>query len=74
MLLRASRAFLSGELTGALLEPNVRVSRRSVSLPQETLNPENQFKHSRDIYFENPRSKKKGMKGGAEVLLSRPGA
>lgn len=58
VLLCASRAFLSRELTGALLEPNIHVSHRSVSFPYETLNPENQLKHTGDIYFENPRSKK----------------
>lgn len=57
-LLCANRAFLSRELTGVLLEPNIRLSHRSISLPQETLNPENQLKQATDIYFENPRIKK----------------
>ena len=42
----ASQEFLCRELTGVPLKPNICASHSSVSLLPETLNPENQLKHT----------------------------
>lgn len=54
----ASQAFLCRELTGALLEPNICASHSSVSLLHETLNPENQLKHTLAFILKIPTAKK----------------
>lgn len=56
----ASQAFLCRELTGALLEPNICASHSSVSFPPETLNPENQLKHTQAFILKIPTAKLKG--------------
>lgn len=57
----ASQAFLCRELTGAFLEPNICASHSSVSLLLETLNPENQFKHTPAFILKIPSAKTQGV-------------
>lgn len=57
----ASQAFLCWELTGALLEPNICASHSSVSLLHETLNPENQLKHTQAFILKIPTAKTQGV-------------
>lgn len=57
----ASQAFLCRELTGAPLEPNICASHSSVSLLTETLNPENQLKHTKAFILKIPIAKTQGV-------------
>ncbi len=57
----ASQAFLCRELTGALLEPNICASHISISLLPETLNPENQLKHTQAFILKIPTAKTQGV-------------
>lgn len=57
----ASQAFLCRELTGVLLKPNICASHSSVSLLLETLNPENQLKHTQAFILKIPTAKTRGV-------------